>query len=178
MGYLWFSSLLFFTLFRRLVSVLLLSMGVRVFYFIIGLESHIFLVRLIKVVYSWLVLFFGRLGYGLLCLLQLWLAMTMLETFVFMGAYFYRLGFKLVLFFIFLYRTMYALFRGQWSSLALIIRLPGTLVFVLKTRVLLWRWLLSAVIVVFVATTTHALVSVYLGEFIFCRWLLALCFVL
>jgi hypothetical protein len=178
MGYLWFSSLLFFTLFRRLSMVLLLSMRVGVYYFIVRLENHILLVRYIKVFYSWLVLFFGRLRYGLLCVLQLWVAITMLEVFVFIGVYFYRLRFKLMLVCILLYRAMYVLFRGHWSALALIIRLPGTMVFIFKAGVLLWGWLLSAVVIVFVAASGHALISVYMGEFIFCRWLLALCLLL
>ena len=178
MGYLWFSSLLVFTLFGGLTGVLILSMRVGVYYFIIGLESHMVLVGVVKVFYSWLVLFFRRLGYRLLCVLQLWVAVSMLDTFVFMGVYFYGLRFKLVLVCVVLYGLLYILFRRHWSALALIIRLPRSLVFIFKTGVLVWGWLMSAVVVIFVAASTHALAGVYVREFVYCRWLFFLCLAL
>lgn len=157
LGYLWLSAVLVFALCGGLRLFLLVFLAVGSFFFVLGLESNIAVIGITKLFYAGLVLFYG--GCGLIFLLSMfsWIGYVLLEAGVVLSAMFYGLGFKYVLAVLVFYTLAYVFWGGGWAVLALIIRIPGTYVFVFKSYLLFWGFLLICYIAVWV--TANAVVS-------------------
>lgn len=176
LAYLWLSAATVLSLCGRLGVFLLVFMAVGSFYYILGLESNIIIVGLTKLFYAGLVLYYR--GCRLLIMLAMfgWVSYVVLEASVLLSAMFYRAGFKYVILMLLAYSLAYVFWRGRWATMALVIRVPRTYVFVVKSYLLLWGFAIVCFVAVWVTASAAAMGEVqnldYGSGFIFARLLI------
>ena len=176
MSYLWLSAVTVLSLCGGLRVFLLMFMAVGSFYYILGLESNIIIIALTKPLYAGLVLYYRGCALFIVLAMFGWISYVVLEASVLLSAMFYGARFKYVVLLLLAYTLAYVFWRGGWATMTLVIGIPGTYVFIIKSYLLLWRFAAVAFVAVWVTASAVAMGEVqnldYGSNCIFARILL------
>ena len=160
LAYLWLSAVTVFRLCGGLRGVfILVFLAAGSFFYVLGFESNIIIVGVIKLFYAGLVLYYRGCSLIVLVALFSWIGYAVLETSVVLSAIFYGLGFKYVFVVLVAYTLAYVFWGGGWATLTLVIGIPGTYVFLFKSYLLLWGFLLVSLVAIWVTSA-----AVVIGE--------------
>ena len=165
LSYLWLSTVTVLRLCRGLGVFVLVFLAVGSFFYVLGLESNIIIVGVVKFIYAGLVLYYRGCSLVILAALFSWIGYVILETSVVLSAMFYGLGFKYVFVVLVAYTLGYIFWGGGWATLTLVIGIPGTYVFLFKSYLLLWGFLLISAVAIWVTSAAVAVGEVQGSEY-------------